>query len=63
MFVSSHMVLVNQAGLPTTVNINSLDYPELMLTGQYVEATEEPMTKIKAKELEQQLISELSDTE
>lgn len=61
MFQGSHVVMVSAHGLPTVVNMNSLNYPDMVQSGLY-EQVGEPMNKKGAEDLKDELLREFPDT-
>lgn len=72
MFMGSHVVLVSLRGLPTVVNMNSLEYPDMIRSGNYTimdkdgvntvePGFEQPMTKKEAVELKETLLEACLD--
>lgn len=62
MFQGSHMVMVSVHGLPSVVNMNSLDYPTMVQSGNYVPAISEPVSKREAEAIKDELLQEFPDT-
>lgn len=72
MYKGSHVVLVSLRGLPTVANMNSLEYPDMIRSGNYsiMDSTgtnvvepgcEQPMTKREAEELKETLLEACLD--